>query len=160
MDAVDNYFSDCSKAFRSFDDFFASFKNENYKTVAKYVSSSDGNTYRAITVENSTGKAFRFSQILEYNKGIIDAIKQTGSVFTVLGISKGTANLGLVELGLRGIEYRKYIKNFEKVTKAYKERLDKIVEEKEAENKLIESMIQYGLTVDGRASDDNVIFVP
>lgn len=160
VDAVDNYFSDCSKAFRSFDDFLASFKNENYKTVARFVSSSDGNTYRAITVENSTGKAFMFSQVLEYNKGIIDAIKQTGSVFTVLGISKGTANLGLVELGLRGIEYRKHIKNFEKVTKAYKERLDKIVEEKEAENKLIESMIQYGLTVDGRASDDNTIFVP
>lgn len=160
QDPVDDYFSECSKAFHTFDEFLDSFKKENYRSVARYVSSSDGNTYRAVTLENSTGQAYGFSQLIEYNESIIKAINQVQIVFTNLGISNVNANVGLISLGFKGIEYGKYVKNAAKVTKAYKTLLENIVKEKEAENELIRTMIKYGLTVDGKASDDKMIFVP
>lgn len=157
-DYVDDYFKNCKKAFSSIENFFKSVSND-YMTRASFVSSADGTTYRAITITNSIGENYSIRSLIEKNQGIIKTIDDAQGMFTTLGLSKVNANLGLVSLGLDGFKYRKFIKEASKVTDTYKQQLQTLKKNKQAEIELLNSLTASGVTVDGIASDDNRVFV-
>lgn len=160
VDNIDNYFGECAKAFNSFDKLLETLQNENYKTIACYLSDSQGEIYRGISLVNSTGENYGFSALVSYNNKIIQEIENVKIVFTNLTLSNANANVSLIDLGFpRGVEYGKYIKNAAKTTKAYRKLLDEIVKEKQAEIEIVKELLSNRLTVDGRASDETVVFV-
>ncbi len=157
-DYIDDYFKNCKQAFSKIEEFLKSISN-NYMTRANFVSSSDGSTYRAITITNSVGERYSIRGLIEKNEGIIKTIDNAQGMFRTLNMNKLNANLALVNLGLDGITYRKHIKAASKVADAYKAQLQTLKKEKEAEIELLNNLVSCGLTVDGIPSDDNKVFV-
>jgi len=74
-------------------------------------------------------------------------------------LGKVNANLGLVELGLKAIEYRKHIKQLDKVIDTYKAQLNQLQEEKEKEIEILRQLQADGLSVDGKVSNDGIVYV-
>jgi hypothetical protein len=131
-----------------------------YKTVAKYVSCSDGQTYRSFELHSDSGESLDFLKLIERNRAIIRVAKQikTGKI-TDLKIAKVGASAGLMELGFGAFSYGKLISQAGEMVNAYREQLDALIKEKEDEIALIESLINASLDIGGAKSDSARIFV-
>lgn len=157
-DAIDNYFSDCAKARRSIEEFFAQASGD-YRSTARYVRSSDGTLYRAISIVGPVGEKYSISALIARNEELIKAIKKSQQMFITLGLGKADASLALPSLGLRAIEYGKYIKAASDMMSSYKTWLEIFQKDKESEIELLRTLIANGVTVDGVPSDDGVVFI-
>ena len=76
-----------------------------------------------------------------------------------LKIEQATATVGLVELGLSAITFRKNITAAADVINNYKEQLEALIADKEAENKRIDALFESAITLDGVQSSPNTVFV-
>lgn len=157
-DAIDDYFSDCAKARRNIEEFFAS-AIQDYRSEACYVRSSDGTLYRAVSIVSQVGEKYSISGLIERNEEIIRRIKDSQLMFTTLGLGNVNANVALPSLGFRAIEYGKLIKAASRMTSAYKEQLETFRKDKEAEIELLKTLVANGHTVDGIPSDDGMVFI-
>ena len=182
--AIDQYFADCKDTKYHLDNMFGANRTKNgilmenllgstlweitdglgfaggYKTVAKYVSCSDGQTYRSFELHSDSGESLDFLKLIERNRAIIRVAKQikTGKI-TDLKIAKVGASAGLMELGFGAFSYGKLISQAGEMVNAYREQLDALIKEKEDEIALIESLINASLDIGGAKSDSARIFV-
>lgn len=182
--SIDQYFADCKETKYHLDNMFGAYRTDNdilmenllgstlwevtdglgfaggYKTVAKYVSCSDGQTYRSFELVSDSGERLDFLKLIERDRAIIKIAKQIKSgKMTDLKIAQVGAGAGLIELGLGAFTYRKLISQAGEMVAAYRGQLDALIKEKEAEIALIESMINASLDIDGAKSDSTRIFV-
>ncbi len=182
--SIDQYFADCKETKYHLDNMFGAYRTDNdilmenllgstlwevtdglgfaggYKTVAKYVSCSDGQTYRSFELLSDSGERLDFLKLIERDRAIIKIAKQIKSgKMTDLKIAQVGAGAGLIELGLGALTYRKLISQAGEMVAAYRGQLDELIKEKEAEIALIESMINASLDIDGAKSDSTRIFV-
>ncbi len=182
--SIDQYFADCKETKYHLDNMFGAYRTDNdilmenllgstlwevtdglgfaggYKTVAKYVSCSDGQTYRSFELVSDSGERLDFLKLIERDRAIIKIAKQIKSgKMTDLKIAQVGAGAGLIELGLGAFTYRKLISQAGEMVAAYRGQLDELIKEKEAEIALIESMINASLDIDGAKSDSTRIFV-
>ena len=182
--SIDQYFADCKETKYHLDNMFGAYRTDNdilmenllgstlwevtdglgfaggYKTVAKYVSCSDGQTYRSFELVSDSGERLDFLKLIERDRAIIKIAKQIKSgKMTDLKIAQVGAGAGLIELGLGAFTYRKLISQAGEMVAAYRGQLDELIKEKEAEIALIESMINASLDIDGAKSDSTLIFV-
>lgn len=158
QDPIDDYFSDCRKAWDSIEEFFSS-AEQDYRSEAHYVSASDGKVYRAVSIASSVGEKYSITGLIERNEAIIRRINESQLMFTTLGLGNVNANLSLPALGLRAIEYGKLIKAAAKTTSEYKEQLAAFRKDREAEIEMLKTLLSKGLTVDGVPSDDSTVFI-
>lgn len=179
---IDRFYYDCQTAKSRFDTFLGAGRSEDsilieellgnlmepesgmgaaggYYTRGKYVIGSDGASYRAIELFNSKGKQLDFNWLIRRDRLVIDYARNCKALITNLKISQANANLSLLEAGLRAVAVGKEIKRAGTMIDAYKMQLDALIEEKEAEIQLIESLFKNSLMLDGVASDSRCVFI-
>ncbi len=184
VSSIDQYFAACKETKYHLDNMFGAYRTKNdilmenllgstlwevtdglgfaggYKTVAKYVSCSDGQTYRSFELLSDSGERLDFLKLIERDRAIIKVVKRIKSgKMTDLKIAQVGAGAGLLELGLGAFAYSKLISQAGEMVNAYREQLDALIKEKEAEIALIESLINASLDIDGAKSDSARIFV-
>jgi hypothetical protein len=130
----------------------------DYHTSAVYVTATDGQNYRSISLETDQGD-IDFRAHRERNIQIIRAAKGALNDIVSLKIDQATATVGLVELGLSAITFRKNITAAADVINNYKEQLEALIADKEAENERIDALLRSAITLDGVQSTPYSIFV-
>ena len=130
----------------------------DYRTQAKVVTASDGNNYRAIELL-ANGQPIEFDLHQQRNNAIISAAKAAVADIMLLKVDQATANLALPSLGLGALSAGKLIKQAAAMLDAYKEQLEALIAEKQQENKLIASLEEGALNIDGTPSTDSRIFI-
>lgn len=184
VEAIDNFFSECKIFKRKIDTFMGTTKEWDnhvqkygafvsaptfekmsyggaqfeYEIMAKYVSGADGNNYRSMELL-ANGQVVPFAEHLERNKLIIRAANEALSVISKLKLSQTSARISLPSLGLGAISVGKTIKAAGNMLGIYKEQLTALVEEKKAENKILETLMKGALDIDGARSTPTRIFV-
>lgn len=184
VNSIDQYFAACKEVKYHLDNMFGAYRTESdilmenllgstlgemtdglgfeggYRTVAKYVSCSDAQTYRSFELISDSGERLDFLKLIERDRAIIKIARRIKSgKMTDLKIAQVGAVAGLLELGLGALTYRKLISQAGEMINAYREQLDALIKEKETEIALIESLINDSLDIDGAKSDSTRIFV-
>lgn len=130
----------------------------NYRTAAVYVTASDGHNYRSVSLETDRGDVdFRVHR--ERNQIIMRAARMALADIVTLKIEQASANLSLPELGFAAVRYGKIIKTAASVIDMYKEQLETLIADKEAENQRIDALLRAAITLDGVPSKTNAVFV-
>lgn len=156
--AINDYFDAAEELFEFIEEFYEEIE-QDYHSVATHITSEDGTPYRCISIEKATGEKYSISGLVERNEVIIEMVNGMKTRFSTLALGKVNANIGLVELGLKAIEYRKYIKQLDKVIDTYKAQLNQLQEEKKKEIEILRQLQADGLSVDGKVSNDGIVYV-
>ena len=130
----------------------------DYHTSAVYVTASDGQNYRSITLETDQG-VIDFRAHRDRNTQIIWAAREALAEIVTLKLEQASATVGLVELGLNALSFRKNITAAADVINNYKEQLEALIADKTAENERIDALLQSAITLDGVQSTPNSVFV-
>lgn len=155
---IDDYLNDCRTAKYNMDKFLDGLVPD-YRSEAKYISSLDGNTYRAVSLVSHKGGNYDFLQLIERDKAVIKAAKAHKAVIATLKLSQTNANLSLLNIGFKSVEFGKYIKASAAMMKAYQQRMDDIITAAQSEIELAERLIDNALDIDGTASTGSCILI-
>ena len=128
-----------------------------YKMTAKYVTASDGKNYRAFSLQGDDGD-IAFADHIARNKAIIAAAHSALTDLLSLKAGQAAANLALPSLGLGAISYGKQIKQAGTMMKIYREQLNALIDEKKAENDMLDELRKKALSIDGAMSTATLIF--
>lgn len=159
VQSVDAYLSDCSKVYGQTVELVEQTK-PFYKIYTYYLETASGAVCKAVSLR--TDEDHFVNMVREYET-CVDEMKRLRNLkadLTNLGFAYVNANLGLPELGLRAIAFGKLLKSGRQVARMCNELVMRMIEEKQQELFVLESLLGNARNIDGVGSTEYTVLCP
>lgn len=157
--AINEYFDNCDDSQEAFEEFYDDLNEVQYHTVSRFVRGADGTIYRSFRVQSPTGDNYSLLRVKGRNEQVISMINTLKLHFATLSVGRVSATTALLQVGPRMREYRQYIKESTEAFRLYEEALNNLIKAKREENRLIDELLEKGVTVDGIESNEFEVFI-
>ena len=165
VDVIDDYIDDFEDLY---DEVQQAMKKRapNYNIYTYYLETEAGQICKAVKLftkgeEVSSGSdGWRIPYTLNEYKYDFDAIESMKEDVTELLMQLPTANLSLVELGLRAISFGKVMKETNKILLELKKVIDDMYRCARENRAFLNTLLNSAVDIDGRVSSERTIFAP
>lgn len=156
---VDSYLTGCNNAYGQTVKLLEDTKPE-YKIYTCYLEMASGAICKAVSLRRDEDNYINLPREYEYCVREVKELQKLRSDLSELGLSYVNANLGLPELGFKGLAYGKIVKAARQMVKGCKEVVELMLAEKQAEAALLASMIGSAGCMDGIHSTEYTLLCP
>lgn len=157
---VDRFLTGVSNAYTQVEEMIKKAKPQ-YDIHTYYLETDAGEVCKAVMLKPKRGENFS-SIVREFSscQKQLENLKNVKATLMELPVMQASASLGLPGLGLGAIAYGKIVKQGGKVYKECIDLVNQIYEEKLAETRFLESVVNSAMNIDGKQSTENTMLCP